>query len=88
MKSKYSVGNKVRIRARNFHERIIDSGMSRYDNMVGEIVEATSVVAFIAPLQVGQMNQDQRVTIYHYTIKVSDDVTLYNVLEDFLEISE
>ncbi len=84
MKAKYVVGNRVRIKPYDFPGRVLEPDLHLYDNMTGEILESTQVVAFMAGTNLGGF--DQQVSIYHYTVRINDHVTLSDVLEDSLEI--
>jgi hypothetical protein len=81
MGPKYSAGNKVRIKSQIFPEKNFDTTISLYENMTGEIIESANIVAFIHGQGAGE-----QITIYHYTVKITEKVILHDVLEDWLEI--
>jgi hypothetical protein len=87
MRPKYAKGDKVRIKARDLPERISDPNVRRYENMTGEVIESTNIVAFMAEPLSNLYGPAGRVTIYHYSVKLSDQIILHDVLEDFLEFS-
>jgi hypothetical protein len=85
MKPKYLAGSKVRIKSHDFLGRILDPNIHLYENMSGEIIESINIVGFIREPWAKLKDRDERVTIYHYTVKINDQVTLHDVLEDCLE---
>lgn len=85
MKPKYSAGNKVRIKSQDFLGRILDPNIHLYENMSGEIIESTNIVAFIGEPWANLKESGERFTIYHYSVRINDQVTLHDVLEDCLE---
>jgi hypothetical protein len=86
MKPKYSAGNKIRIKSHDLFGRTANSNISLYENMTGEIIEATNVVAFIAEPWANTRKSGERINIYHYTVKINDQIILHDVIEDYLEI--
>jgi hypothetical protein len=86
MKSKFSPGNKVRIKSSDILGRILDPTISMYENMTGEIIEITNIVAFIGGPWSTLKDSNQPITIYHYKVKIDDQTTLQDVLEECLEI--
>ncbi len=87
MKPKYEKGVKVRIRASDFMGRILDPRIRQYENMSGEIIESTSIVAFVGGLRSNTQSSSERVTVYQYTVKIDDQIILHDILEDCLEIA-
>ena len=87
MRPKYSKGNKVRIKPHDFLGRILDPDIQLYENMSGEIIESTNVVAFIREPWANPEDSTQTVTVYHYTVRINDEITLRDVLEEYLEKS-
>ena len=88
MGPKYSAGNKVRIKYQNFPNKILESRILQYENMTGEIIETTSTVAFIGSPWSNLRDSGECVTLYHYTVRINDQVTLSNVTEEYLEIMQ
>lgn len=88
MRPRYSVGSKVRIRSKGPFSSILDSKIRQYENMTGEIVDSTNVVAFIGSSWANPKDSSERVTIFHYTVRINDNITLHDVFEEFLEISQ
>jgi hypothetical protein len=84
--SKFSVGNKVRIKSRDFLGRPLDPKIQQYENMVGEIVEGTNIIGFLGEKRLNQNEHVDYITIYHYTVRLNEEITLHDVLEDCLEI--
>ncbi len=86
MGPKYAKGAKVRIKTRDFLGIVLDPQIQHYENMEGEILDAVNIVAFIRDpwAQIG--GTDKRISIYHYTVKINEQVTLFDVTEDCLEI--
>ncbi len=84
--AKFSAGNKVRIKSNGFLGRIYDPQVSPYENMTGEIMECTNIVAFIVSSGAYPNNSDEHTTIYHYTVRIDEQITLHDVLEESLEI--
>ncbi len=87
MKAKYSVGEKVRIKSQDFLGRILDPKIREYENMIGEVVASFNIVAFIGSSWPDLQDSGQRITVYHYTVKINDQIILQDVLEECLEIS-
>jgi hypothetical protein len=86
MGPKYSKGNKVRIKSQNILGRGSDSSLKSYENMVGEILDETNIVAFLTSPWTNIAVRGEQITIYHYTVRINDQVTLFDVTEDYLEI--
>ncbi len=86
MGPKYSAGNKVRIKSHNFFGKSLDPTIHMYENMVGEIIESTNIVAFIREPWANLKDSGERITIYHYTVKINDQTILHDVLEECPEI--
>jgi hypothetical protein len=86
MKPKYSKGSKVRIKSHDILGRVMDPKIHLYENMAGEIIESISIVGFIREPWSNLQDPDERITIYHYTVRIDDHVTLHDVLEDCLEM--
>lgn len=86
MGPKYSVGNRVRIKSHDISGAFIDYSIQSYENMTGEILGATSIVAFLSSPWQQISSGGGRITIYHYTVRINDEITLYDVTEDYLEI--
>ena len=85
MEPKYFQGTKVRIKTIDFIGRVLDPKIRQYENMVGEIIESTNIVAFIEEPWSNLKDSHERVTIYHYTVKINDEIILHDVLENCLE---
>ncbi len=88
MKAKYAAGSKVKIKPRDFISGVLNPEIRHYEEMTGEIVESICVVGFVGETRTNPNTPDEHVTVYHYTVKISEDVVLHNVLEDLLELSE
>jgi hypothetical protein len=88
MKPKYLPGNKVRIRCQDFLGRILDPEIGQYENMTGEVVGSTNIVGFIGEPWSRLSDGGERITIYHYTVKINDLTVLHDVREEYLEISQ
>ncbi len=86
MEPKYAAGTKVRIKAHDFLGTVLDPEMQNYENMAGEVVDSINIVAFIRDPWAKIGGSDQRISIYHYTVRISDKVILYNITEDCLEV--
>jgi hypothetical protein len=86
MKPKYAAGSKVRIKPQSYPGGFLDANIRRYENMTGEVVESTSVVAFLVGSTPSLQRPVERTTVYQYTIRISDEVTLHDVVEDILEM--
>jgi hypothetical protein len=86
MGPKYIAGNKVRIKSQDLIGRVLDANISQYENMTGEIIESTNIVAFIVEPWAKPGGTGERVTVYYYTVKIDEETTLNDVLEDCLEI--
>lgn len=86
MVPRYSTGAKVRIKARNKVGRILDPKVQLYENMTGEVVDAKDIVAFIGEPWATARGSNERIVIYHYTIRIDDQIVLHDVVEDYLEI--
>jgi len=86
MKAKYSVGNKVRIKSRDFLGRTLDPRILQYENMTGEVTQLTNIVGFIGSPWPNLPESGERVTIYHYTVRINDQIVLQDILEECLEI--
>ncbi len=85
MKPKYEKGAKVRIKASDFMGKILDPRIRQFENMSGEIIESTSIVAFVGGLRSDPQSSSERVTVYQYTVKIDDQIILHDILEDCLE---
>ncbi len=85
MVPKYSAGHKVRIKARNLPWQSLDPRLQSYENMVGEVLDSINVVAFIGEPWAPTGSSSKRITVYHYTVRIDERVTLHNVTEEFLE---
>ncbi len=86
MVAKYVAGSKVRIKRRDSVRMIRDPEIQRYENMVGEILDSISVVAFLSDPWAQTAISDKRIFIYQYTVRISDEIVLHDVSEDYLEI--
>ena len=86
MGPKYTAGTKVRIKAHDFLGMVLDSEIQRYENMTGEILDSINIVGFISEPWAKIGGTGKRISIYHYTIKIDDQIILHDVSEDFLEI--
>jgi hypothetical protein len=85
MEPKFSVGTKVRIKPPDFPGRIFSPGLKYYENMTGEIVDSTNVVAFVGESTVKIDSIGKRISLYHYSVRISDEITLFGISEDYLE---
>ncbi len=85
MGSKFSAGNKVRINSRDFLGRPLDPKIQQYENMVGEIIEATNIVGFLGEKWLNLNENRSYITIYQYTVRINEEIILHDVLEDCLE---
>ena len=88
MGPKYAKGAKVRIKAHDFLGIVIDPEIHHYENMIGEILDSINIVGFIRDPWAKIQGTDRRIAVYHYTIRVGDQITLYDVSEECLEIVE
>lgn len=86
MGPKYTAGTKVRIKAHDFLGMVLDSKIQRFDNGVGEILDSINIVAFITDPWAKIGGTDKRISIYHYSIRIDDQIILHDVSEDCLEI--
>ena len=87
MRPKYFVGVKVRIKSCSVRGTLLDPAISQYDNMVGEIIESTNIVAFIVEPWANLEGTGGRVTVYHYKVRINSEITLPDVMEECLEIA-
>ena len=85
MNPKYSAGSKVRIKSQDLLGRNLDRNIHLYENMSGEVIESINIVGFMIEPWANLKDQDEQVTIYHYTVRINDEVTLHDVLEECLE---
>jgi hypothetical protein len=85
MGPKYAAGAKVRIKAHDFLGIVLDPEIQHYENMMGEILNSINIVAFISDPWAKIGGTEKRISIYHYTVRISDQITLYDVTEDCLE---
>ena len=88
MKPRYAVGNKVRIKPGDFLERSLNPELRQYENMTGEIIESVGIMAFIGETRANPERPGGRITVYCYTVRINDQITLYDITEDCLEISQ
>ncbi len=86
MGPKYITGAKVRIKAHNILGAILDPKIQQYENMTGEILESVNIVAFLTDPWDKIRGTGERITIYHYTVRINEQITLHDVAEDCLEI--
>jgi hypothetical protein len=86
MGSKFSAGNKVRIKSSDFLGRPLDPRIQQYENMVGEIVEGIGIIGFLGEKRLNLNEHIDYITIYQYTVRLNEEITLHDVLEDCLEI--
>ncbi len=86
MEPKYSAGTRVRIRAHDYLGRVSDPKIQNYENMTGEIIESTNIVAFIAEPWARIRGTTTRISIYHYTVKINEQIILHDISEYCLEI--
>jgi hypothetical protein len=54
--------------------------------MMGEILDSFNVVAFISDPWTKIDDAERRISIYHYRVRISDQIILHDVAEDCLEI--
>ncbi len=87
MGPKFAKGAKVRIKPQDHLGKAFDPGLKSYERMRGEILEATDVVAFVSESAAAREHTGKRVSIYRYTVRVNEEITLYDIAEDYLEIS-
>jgi hypothetical protein len=69
--AKYTADNRVRIKSHGFLGRIMDPNIHLYENMTGEIIESTQVVAFVGQPGADLIQSGRQVAIYHYTVKIT-----------------
>lgn len=86
MGAKYSVGNKVRIKSNGVFGKIYDPQIIPLESVTGEIIESTDIVAFIGSSEAHLKKSGDHITVYHYTVKINEQVTLHDVVEESLEI--
>ena len=86
MEPKYAAGNKVRIKAHDFLGTILDPQIQLYENMMGEVLDSINIVAFLHDPWARIAGTDKRISIYHYTVRISNEIILQDVSEDCLEI--
>jgi hypothetical protein len=53
--------------------------------MVGEILESINIVAFVGEPWAPTGVSSKRITVYYYTVRIDERVTLHDVTEEFLE---
>ena len=83
MQPRYFDGTKVRIRTKDATGQVVYRELEEYENMAGEVIGSRAVVAYFArPVT---FMPDQRGTLYMYTVKLDEGVTLYNLAEYCLE---
>jgi hypothetical protein len=86
MGPKYAAGTKVRIKAHDFHGMVLDPKIQHHENMTGEILDSIDIVTFLGDPSENIAGTDKRISIYHYTISINDQIILHDVSEDCLEI--
>ncbi len=86
MGPKYAKGTRVRIKAHDLLGSILDPDIKKFENMTGEILDSVNIVAFIRDPWAQIEGTDKRITIYHYTVRINEQITLYDVSEDCIEI--
>ncbi len=86
MGPKFGVGDKVVIKADYYQGLVLDSRLRRYDSLIGEVVESVSAVAFAGDPREPRLVSDERITVYHYTVRIDDEVTLEDVFEEYLRL--
>jgi hypothetical protein len=86
MGPKYGIGERVVIKAGYHRGMSADARIKEYDTMVGEVLESVSAVAFLGDPQGFGLTSEERITVYHYTIKISDDLTLHDIFEEYLHV--
>lgn len=77
---------KVRIKAHDFLGTELDPKIRHSENMLGEILDSINIVAFLSDPWAKIAVTDRRISIYYDTMRVSDEIILYNVSEYCLEI--
>ena len=86
MGPRYSTGVKVRIKAHDSLGRVLDPKIQFYENMIGEVLEATNIVAFRSQPWLNIEGSFERIRVYHYTVRINERLTLHEVMEDCLEM--
>jgi hypothetical protein len=84
---RYSHGMKVRIRARDAGGQVKYRELERYENMTGVVISSKAVVAYVlrpvAAIERSPARPDT--TLYMYTVKLEEGVTLQDLIEYCLE---
>lgn len=91
MQPRYSDGMKVRVRARDAGGRLVYRELESYEDMSGVVLSSKAVVGYILrPITITERPQaDLPTTLYMYTVKLEEGITLSNLTEYCLEeISE
>ena len=91
MQPRYVDGTKVRVKARDAAGRLVYRELESYEDMSGVVVSSQAVVAyFLRPITITERPQaDLPTTLYMYTVKLEEGITLSNLTEYCLEeISE
>jgi hypothetical protein len=84
---KYSYGMRVRIRARDAGGQVRYRELERYENMTGVVLSSKAIVAYVFRPMATIENQPARpaTTLYMYTVKLEEGVTLQDLIEYCLE---
>jgi hypothetical protein len=86
MPPRYPNGTKVRIIARRTEGQVIVREFSKYENQSGVVVNSKAVVGFILPSTAAVKRQATgTTTLYMYTIKLEEGITLEDLTEYILE---
>jgi hypothetical protein len=87
VKPRFADGTKVRIRTRDVGGLVTYRELERYQNLTGVVLSSKEVVAYVLrPITIiEKTHSDQATTLYVYTVKLEEGLTLYNLTEHSLE---
>lgn len=87
MQPKYSDGMKVRIRTKNTQGQVIYRDLERYESMTGVILSSKAIIAYSLPSMTipERAPEDWPITLYMYTVKLEEGITLNDLIEYSLE---
>ena len=84
---RYPDGMKVRIRIKNAEGQVLYRDLERYENMTGVILNSKAIIAYFLPFVtvVERSQEDWPITLYMYTVKLEEGITLNDLIEYCLE---
>lgn len=87
MQPRFSEGTKVRIRIRDAGGQVVYRELERYEKRAGVVLNSKAVIAyFVRPVIImEQSDKDLPATLYMYTVKLEEGVTLHDLTEYCLE---